>query len=58
MKAPVKRVAVTAPAATLQGVEAARDDLVAMLHIEELACSEGEAPEGIAGVTVEVGENE
>jgi valyl-tRNA synthetase len=56
MKAPVSRVDVTAAAATLQGIEAARDDLVAMLHIEELQLAEGEPPEGMAEVRVEIGE--
>src|SRR5690606_13190816 len=51
MKAPVKRVMVTAPAATLDALRPAIDDIVRMLHIDSLDIAEGDA--GTAPVAVE-----
>lgn len=52
MKAPVKKVSVTAPANVLEALQATSSDVTQMLQIEEYALVEGIAETGLASVEV------
>ncbi len=56
MAAPVERLAVTAPAATLVALQASLDDIRGMLNIADTALHEGTPEAGLVAVEASVGE--
>jgi valyl-tRNA synthetase len=56
MAAPTAKVTITAKAGEIAALESVRTDITQMLNIQELVMQEGKPAEGIAEVTVEVGE--
>ncbi len=55
MKAPVERLVVSAPAEVLSAVEATRDDIMRMLHIEVFDVVEGTPENGLLTANVTLG---
>ena len=56
MKAPVKKVSVTADANIIDAFASASDDVCRMLHIELIETSEGKVEAGLVSVETELGE--
>ena len=54
MAAPVKKVTVTAPAATLDGLRPALEDIAGMLKILDVALVAGVVEEGLVKVDTEI----
>jgi hypothetical protein len=54
MAAPVKKVTVTAPSATLDAVRPALEDIEGMLKIERTELVEGSVAEGLVSVACEI----